>query len=123
VTTLSHADGTVEWHSVGEHAAKKTAKETGAQKQPRQRDAVSAHPAYADEKIADGVRDGSTVGIEYNAKTWMPVHGRFEVIHCADGQLTSVAPSGTEAGYGGGAACALAPPRVNSNHNNHCRGF
>ena len=80
-----HSDGTVEWHSVG--TAKKP---SGSPEKPK----------YASEKLSDEVSlvsylsesgytltvalnfdTGKTVGVASNEKNWMPVHGRFEVVH------------------------------------------
>lgn len=74
-------DGTVQWHAAGEAPA------AGAEK-----------PKFVDEEIAPGVRlvsylassgftltvvlnsqTGAISGIASNDKTWMPVHGSFEV--------------------------------------------
>src|ERR1700759_3491763 len=76
-----HEDGTVEWHAVGKHAS-------------------TEKPKYASERITDDVslvsylsqsgytltvalnfETGATVGVASNEKSWMPVHGRFEIVH------------------------------------------
>ena len=83
-----HDDGTVEWHD---------AKPTGEWK--RDQDADFERVRFADEPLADGMRlvsylskSGYTLtvvldsrndrisGIASNDKTWMPVHGTFEVV-------------------------------------------
>jgi hypothetical protein len=84
-----HDDGTVEWHGVESREPRKTGK--GAE---------TERPKYADEEIAEGIRmisylarsgytltvvlnfeSGAIAGIASNEKTWMPVHGTFEVVY------------------------------------------
>ncbi|MFC5497396.1 hypothetical protein ACFPOE_07615 [Caenimonas terrae] len=81
-----HPDGTVQWHDA--------AKAGGKAPDPR-----ADRPRFADEEIASGIRlvsylassgftltvvlnsqNGSITGIASNDKTWMPVHGAFEVM-------------------------------------------
>lgn len=83
-----HADGTVDWHDAAEAA-----------KEPAQADAQPERPKFLDEEIANGIRlvsylsssgytltvvlnsqNGSITGVASNDKTWMPVHGAFEVV-------------------------------------------
>jgi hypothetical protein len=108
---IFHKDGTVEWHAVSGERFKETsdkAKPAAAERTSAEGTSAEAtgsksaadKPKYADEKIADGMRmisylsksgytltlvlnfhDGSTTGVASNDKTWMPVHGRFEVVH------------------------------------------
>lgn len=93
---IFHPDGTVEWHSVGNagesgKSSDKSAKKPGGSPEK---------PKYASEKLSDEVSlvsylsesgytltvalnfdTGKTVGVASNDKNWMPVHGRFEVVH------------------------------------------
>ena len=83
-----HADGTVEWHD---------AEQKG--KAPAKADAKPERPKFLDEEIASGIRlvsylssggftltvvlnsqNGSIAGVASNDKTWMPVHGAYEVV-------------------------------------------
>jgi len=85
---IFHDDGTVEWHGVQAHEPQKTGKS-----------AETDRPKYVDEKIAEGIRmvsylarsgytltvvlnfeSGAIAGIASNEKTWMPVHGSFEIV-------------------------------------------
>jgi hypothetical protein len=80
---IFHVNGTVEWHSVGDDKATKKPE----------------RPVYAGVKITDDVclisylsqsgytltvtlnlRDGTTVGVASNEKTWVPVKGTFEAL-------------------------------------------
>jgi hypothetical protein len=92
---IFHEDGTVEWHSVGskgESAYDSQGTGGKAMKKPER-------PSYAGEKVADDVcmisylsesgytltvvlnfGNRTTVGVASNEKTWVPVHGRFEVV-------------------------------------------
>ncbi|HEV7357263.1 MAG TPA: hypothetical protein VGN99_04670 [Steroidobacteraceae bacterium] len=89
-----HTDGTVEWHSVNGEAGKSDDKSA---KKPS---GSPEKPKYASEKLSDEVSlvsylshsgytltvalnfdTGKTVGVASNDKNWMPVHGRFEVVH------------------------------------------
>jgi hypothetical protein len=82
-----HADGTVEWRDEAAKAA------------PGKADAKPERPKFADEEIASGIRlvsylassgytltvvlnsqNGSITGVASNDKTWMPVHGAYEVV-------------------------------------------
>ena len=90
---IFHVNGTVEWHAAAGDK-KPVAGAGGAQegKEPEK-------PPYAAVKITDDVclisylsksgytltatlnfRDGTTVGIASNEKTWVPVKGTFEVL-------------------------------------------
>jgi hypothetical protein len=86
-----HPDGTVEWHDAGQGAGKKP--------DAAKADAKPERPKFADEEIAPGIRlvsylassgftltvvlnsqNGSITGVASNDKTWMPIHGAFEVV-------------------------------------------
>lgn len=83
-----HDDGTVEWHSSGAKDAAKAGPSGSAER-----------VRFADERVAEGVRmvsylsksgftltvvlnfpSKSIVGVASNDKTWMPVHGSFDVV-------------------------------------------
>jgi hypothetical protein len=80
-----HRDGTVQWHA--------------ADGKPPAQDAKPERPKFLDEEIASGIRlvsylaasgftltvvlnsqNGSINGVASNDKTWMAVHGAFEVV-------------------------------------------
>ncbi|HWI83663.1 hypothetical protein [Ramlibacter sp.] len=82
-----HEDGTVEWHSADQAATHDSGR------------AGVDRPAFADEAVASGVRlisylsssgftltvvlnslTGRIAGIASNEKTWVPVHGFFELV-------------------------------------------
>jgi hypothetical protein len=92
---IFHSDGTVEWHSVGGGGAGKA-----DDKSAKKPSGSPEKPKYASEKLSDEVSlvsylshsgytltvalnfdTGKTVGVASNDKNWMPVHGRFEVVH------------------------------------------
>jgi hypothetical protein len=86
-----HPDGTVEWHAADQGAAGKP--------DAAKPDAKPERPKFLDEEIAGGTRlvsylsssgftltvvlssqNGAITGVASNEKTWMPVHGSFEVV-------------------------------------------
>ena len=93
---IFHLNGTVEWHAAAGDK-KPVAGAGGAQE--RKEPEKPEKPAYAAVKITDDVclisylsksgytltatlnfRDGTTVGIASNEKTWVPVKGTFEAL-------------------------------------------
>ena len=83
-----HADGTVDWHDADD-----------AGKKPAKGEAKPDRPKFLDEEIASGIhlvsylsssgftltvvlnsQNGSITGVASDDKTWMPVHGAFEVV-------------------------------------------
>ena len=99
---IFHVDGTVEWHaSAGDKKPVDGASGAKESKQPEksEKSEKSEKPAYAAVRITDDVclisylsqsgytltatlnfRDGTTVGIASNEKTWVPVKGTFEAL-------------------------------------------
>lgn len=82
-----HEDGTVEWHSEDKGNAQVSGR------------VAAERPEFADEAVASGIRlvsylsssgftltvvlnshSGNITGIASNEKTWVPVHGSFEVV-------------------------------------------
>ena len=97
---IFHADGTVEWHSVDAGGAGKSGDAGKSDDKSAKKPNGSEKPKYASEKLSDDVSlvsylsqsgytltvalnfdTGKTVGVASNDKNWMPVHGRFEVVH------------------------------------------
>lgn len=93
---LFHDDGTVEWHTVSDngelsHKALEPADEAGV---PAERPVYAAASITYDVclisylsssgytlTVALNFNDGTTTGFASNEKTWVPVSGRFEVMH------------------------------------------
>jgi hypothetical protein len=97
---IFHTDGTVEWHSVGGDGEAGKTSEKSSDKSAKKPSGSPEKPKYASEKLSDEVSlvsylshsgytltialnfdTGKTVGVASNDKNWMPVHGRFEVVH------------------------------------------
>jgi len=103
---LFHDDGTVEWHTVSDHGAL-VDKVVEATRAPSARE----RPAYAAASITYDVcllsylsssgftltvalnfNDGTTTGFASNEKIWVPVRGRFEVMHRRTVPAAAAAP-------------------------------
>ena len=86
-----HKDGTVEWRDADQDA--------GKQPDAKKADAKPERPKFVDEEIASGIRlvsyladssftltvvlnseSGLIAGVASNEKTWVPVHGSFEIV-------------------------------------------
>lgn len=92
---MFHADGTVEWHAAGGDKNEKPISTDVGEKLAKK----AEKPVYVGMKITDDVclisylsqsgytltvtlnfRDGTTVGVASNEKTWVPVKGVFDAL-------------------------------------------